>query len=166
MLAAHAAAAILASREGQQLEAALSTRDRIGRGQGHHHGALQASTTSQAFEMREAAFPGEQYQAGAGCPAGDRHRGAPIDARRAGRGRSARDDSPRQRTTSHVRRLLRRVLHRHDRLRRRHLQRGTTRARVDRTDLGAAVPDDRATSSRRHSRTGNPSSCRWGCTSS
>ena len=34
ILAAHAAAAILASQEGQQLEAALSTRDRIGQAKG------------------------------------------------------------------------------------------------------------------------------------
>ena len=34
VLAAHAAAAILASRQGQQLEAALSTRDRIGQAKG------------------------------------------------------------------------------------------------------------------------------------
>jgi AmiR/NasT family two-component response regulator len=34
VLAAHAAAAILASRQGQQLESALSTRDRIGQAKG------------------------------------------------------------------------------------------------------------------------------------
>lgn len=34
MLAAHAAAAILASRESEQLESALSTRDRIGQAKG------------------------------------------------------------------------------------------------------------------------------------
>jgi AmiR/NasT family two-component response regulator len=34
VLAAHAAAAILASREGDQLQSALSTRDRIGQAKG------------------------------------------------------------------------------------------------------------------------------------
>ena len=34
MLAAHAAAAILASREGEELQSALSTRDRIGQAKG------------------------------------------------------------------------------------------------------------------------------------
>jgi AmiR/NasT family two-component response regulator len=34
VLAAHAAAAILASRQGEQLESALSTRDRIGQAKG------------------------------------------------------------------------------------------------------------------------------------
>jgi AmiR/NasT family two-component response regulator len=34
ILAAHAAAAILASREGEQLQSALSTRDRIGQAKG------------------------------------------------------------------------------------------------------------------------------------
>ena len=34
VLAAHAAAAILASREGEQLQSALSTRDRIGQAKG------------------------------------------------------------------------------------------------------------------------------------
>ena len=34
MLAAHAAAAILASRQSEQLESALSTRDRIGQAKG------------------------------------------------------------------------------------------------------------------------------------
>ena len=34
MLAAHAAAAILASRQGEQLQSALTTRDRIGQAKG------------------------------------------------------------------------------------------------------------------------------------
>ena len=34
MLAAHAAAAILASRQGEELQSALSTRDRIGQAKG------------------------------------------------------------------------------------------------------------------------------------
>jgi GAF domain-containing protein len=50
VLAAHAAAAILASREGQQLQSALSTRDRIGQAKGI---IMERYTIDdvQAFEM-------------------------------------------------------------------------------------------------------------------
>jgi len=50
VLAAHAAAAILASQEGQQLEAALSTRDRIGQAKGIIMERYKVSDV-QAFEM-------------------------------------------------------------------------------------------------------------------
>ena len=50
MLAAHAAAAILASRQGEQLQSALTTRDRIGQAKGiimERYGIDDV----QAFEM-------------------------------------------------------------------------------------------------------------------
>lgn len=50
VLAAHAAAAILASQEGQQLEAALSTRDRIGQAKGIIMERYKVNDV-QAFEM-------------------------------------------------------------------------------------------------------------------
>lgn len=50
ILAAHAAAAILASQEGQQLEAALSTRDRIGQAKGIVMERYKVDDV-QAFEM-------------------------------------------------------------------------------------------------------------------
>ncbi|MCZ8377848.1 GAF and ANTAR domain-containing protein [Mycobacterium sp. CPCC 205372] len=50
VLAAHAAAAILASRQGQQLESALSTRDRIGQAKGIIMERYDVDDV-QAFEM-------------------------------------------------------------------------------------------------------------------
>lgn len=50
VLAAHAAAAILASRQGQQLESALSTRDRIGQAKGIVMERYDVDDV-QAFEM-------------------------------------------------------------------------------------------------------------------
>ncbi|MGK2855262.1 MAG: ANTAR domain-containing protein, partial [Microbacteriaceae bacterium] len=50
VLAAHAAAAILASQEGEQLEAALSTRDRIGQAKGIIMERYKVNDV-QAFEM-------------------------------------------------------------------------------------------------------------------
>ncbi len=50
ILAAHAAAAILASQEGEQLEAALSTRDRIGQAKGIVMERYKVDDV-QAFEM-------------------------------------------------------------------------------------------------------------------
>jgi len=50
VLAAHAAAAILASRQGEQLESALSTRDRIGQAKGIIMERFGVDDV-QAFEM-------------------------------------------------------------------------------------------------------------------
>ena len=50
VLAAHAAAAVLASRHGQQLESALSTRDRIGQAKGIIMERYKVDDV-QAFEM-------------------------------------------------------------------------------------------------------------------
>jgi AmiR/NasT family two-component response regulator len=50
VLAAHAAAAILASRQGEQLESALSTRDRIGQAKGIIMERFGVDEV-QAFEM-------------------------------------------------------------------------------------------------------------------
>jgi AmiR/NasT family two-component response regulator len=50
VLAAHAAAAILANRQGQQLESALSTRDRIGQAKGIIMERFGVDEV-QAFEM-------------------------------------------------------------------------------------------------------------------
>jgi len=50
VLAAHAAAAILASRHGEQLQSALSTRDRIGQAKGIIMERFNIDDV-QAFEM-------------------------------------------------------------------------------------------------------------------
>ena len=50
VLAAHGAAAILASRQGEQLESALSTRDRIGQAKGIIMERFGVDDV-QAFEM-------------------------------------------------------------------------------------------------------------------
>ena len=78
VLAAHAAAAILASREGEELQSALTTRDRIGQAKGiimERYGVDDI----RAFEMLRRALAGQQYAVGGYRAAG--HRDARVRER-------------------------------------------------------------------------------------
>ena len=97
VLAAHAAAAILASRRGRGA-AVGAVHPRPHRpGQGHHHGALRRRRHSR---LRDAApaFAGQQYPASRYRSTGHRHPRLPIDAHPAESAVCARH--PAQRTGS------------------------------------------------------------------
>ena len=83
VLAAHAAAAILASRHGEQLKSALSTRDRIGQAKGiimERYGVddlkafeMLRRRRGEGFRDVAAALPGQQHQADRHRATGHRH---------------------------------------------------------------------------------------------